>query len=70
MKNCGGGPILAPDHPVLNTPNKIPAEDFKGWSGARTVFSQQMGPTVDAILYPMIPGEKPMDRRVAGRESR
>ncbi|HEX8490101.1 MAG TPA: PIG-L family deacetylase, partial [Chthoniobacterales bacterium] len=23
--------VLAPDHPLMNTPNKITAEDFKGW---------------------------------------
>jgi len=27
--------FLAPDHPVLNTPNKITAADFDGWNEER-----------------------------------
>ena len=30
--------ILAPDHPVLNTPNKITAEDFEGWVQERGLY--------------------------------
>ncbi|MFL6537951.1 MAG: PIG-L family deacetylase [Chthoniobacterales bacterium] len=30
--------ILAPDHPVLNMPNKITADDFKGWVQERGLY--------------------------------
>jgi len=30
--------ILAPDHPLLNTPNKITAADFKGWVQERGLY--------------------------------
>src|SRR4051794_37258489 len=54
--------ILAPDHPVLNTPNKITADDFKGWVQERGLYF----PTKwDANWTPLLscndPGEKPLD---------
>jgi hypothetical protein len=54
--------ILAPDHPVLNTPNKISADDFKGWVQERGLYF----PTKwDAGWTPILscndPGEKPLD---------
>ncbi len=30
--------LLVPDHPVLNTPNKITAADFEGWVQERGVY--------------------------------
>ncbi|WP_206052177.1 PIG-L family deacetylase [Nonlabens xiamenensis] len=30
--------ILAPDHPILNTPNKISQEDFEGWVQERGLY--------------------------------
>ena len=30
--------FLAPNHPVLNTPNKITQEDFKGWTQERGLY--------------------------------
>lgn len=30
--------FLAPEHPVLNTPNKITADDFKGWVQERGLY--------------------------------
>jgi LmbE family N-acetylglucosaminyl deacetylase len=30
--------FLAPDHPVLNTPNKITSEDFEGWVQERGLY--------------------------------
>ena len=30
--------IIAPDHPVVNTPNKITAEDFDGWVQERGLY--------------------------------
>lgn len=54
--------ILAPNHPVLNTPNKITAEDFKGWVQERGLyFPDKWDPRWTAILSSNDPGEKPMD---------
>src|SRR5881275_1515516 len=54
--------VLAPDHPVMNTPNKITAEDFKGWVQERGLyFSNKWDPRWTAILSSNDPGEKPMD---------
>jgi LmbE family N-acetylglucosaminyl deacetylase len=54
--------ILAPDHPVLNKPNKITAEDFKGWVQERGLyFPNKWDPRWTAILSCNDPGEKPMD---------
>ena len=54
--------ILAPDHPVLNRPNKITTEDFKGWVQERGLyFSNKWDPRWTAILSSNDPGEKPMD---------
>jgi len=54
--------ILAPDHPVLNTPNKIAAEDFKGWVQERGLyFPNKWDPRWTAILSSNDPGEKPRD---------
>jgi hypothetical protein len=54
--------ILAPDHPVLNTPNKITAEDFKGWVQERGLyFPNKWDPRWTAILSSNDPGETPMD---------
>jgi hypothetical protein len=54
--------ILVPDHPVLNTPNKITAEDFKGWVQERGLyFPNKWDPRWTAILSSNDPGEKPMD---------
>ena len=35
--------FLAPDHPVLNTPNKITAADFDGWVQERGIYFPQSG---------------------------
>ncbi len=54
--------ILAPDHPVLNRPNKITAQDFKGWVQERGLyFPNKWDPHWIAILSSNDPGEKPMD---------
>jgi hypothetical protein len=54
--------ILAPDHPLLNTPNKITAEDFKGWVQERGLYFPNKW---DAAWTPILscndPGEKPLD---------
>jgi len=54
--------ILAPDHPVLNKPNKITAQDFKGWVQERGLyFPNKWDSRWTAILSSNDPGEKPMD---------
>jgi hypothetical protein len=54
--------ILAPDHPALNNPNKITAEDFKGWVQERGLYFPNKW---DAKWTPLLscndPGEKPLD---------
>ncbi len=54
--------ILAPDHPVLNTPNKITADDFKGWVQERGLyFPTKWDANWTALLSCNDPGEKPLD---------
>lgn len=54
--------ILAPDHPVMNTPNKITAEDFKGWVQERGLyFPNKWDPGWTPIISSNDPGEKPLD---------
>ena len=54
--------ILAPDHPLLNSPNKITAEDFKNWVQERGLYFPNKW---DAAWTPILscndPGEKPLD---------
>ncbi len=53
--------ILAPDHPVMNFPNKITAEDFKGWVQERGLyFPNQWDAAWTPILSCNDPGEKPL----------
>jgi hypothetical protein len=54
--------ILAPDSPVMNVPNKITADDFKGWVQERGLyFPNKWDPHYTAVLSSNDPGEKPMD---------
>ena len=54
--------ILAADHPMLNTPNKITAEDFKGWVQERGLyFSNKWDPAWKPIFSCNDPGEKALD---------
>ncbi len=54
--------MLAPDHPVLNTPNKITARDFEGWVQERGLyFPDKWDPAWVPILSSHDPGEKPLD---------
>jgi len=54
--------ILAPEHPVMNTPNKINAEDFKGWVQERGLyFPDKWDPHWTPILSCNDPGERPHD---------
>jgi hypothetical protein len=52
--------ILKPDHPVLNTPNKITAKDFDGWIQERGLyFPSEWHENFEAILSTHDPGESP-----------
>lgn len=54
--------VLAPDHPMMNTPNKITAEDFKGWVQERGLyFSNKWDPAWKPIFSCNDPGDKPLD---------
>jgi LmbE family N-acetylglucosaminyl deacetylase len=54
--------ILAPGHPLMNTPNKITAEDFKGWIQERGLyFPNKWDPAWTPIVSCNDPGEKPLD---------
>jgi len=51
--------FLKPEHPVLNTPNKITAADFNGWVQERGLyFPSEWDTQYDAILAAQDPGEK------------
>jgi hypothetical protein len=54
--------ILAPDHPLMNTPNKITAADFAGWVQERGLyFPNKWDPGWVPILSSNDPKEKPLD---------
>jgi LmbE family N-acetylglucosaminyl deacetylase len=54
--------ILAPDHPLMNLPNKITAQDFKGWVQERGLyFPNKWDPAWTPILSCNDPGEKPLE---------
>jgi len=53
--------LLAPDHPVLNTPNKITNDDFAGWVQERGIyFPSEWATNFTAILACHDPGEEPL----------
>ena len=53
--------FLAPDHPVLNTPNKITAADFEGWVQERGIyFPNKWDAHFTPILACSDPGEAPL----------
>jgi len=50
--------FLAPDHPLLNFPNKITAEDFEGWIQERGLnFPSQWDERYETVLSCHDPGE-------------
>lgn len=54
--------LLKPDHPVLNTPNKITANDFKGWVQERGLyFPNKWDAAYEAILSMNDRGEPARD---------
>lgn len=57
--------FLLPDHPVLNYPNKISQEDFKGWIQERGIyFAEELSPEYQAPLAFTDPNEKPQNGSV------
>jgi hypothetical protein len=53
--------LLAPEHPVFNTPNKITAADFDGWVQERgAYFADQWDPHFTPLLACHDPGEAPL----------
>ncbi len=54
--------ILKPNHPILNTPNKITAADFEDWVQERGLyFPGEWDENFEAILSSNDPGEDPRD---------
>ena len=54
--------LLAPDHPILNFPNKITKKDFDGWVQERGLyFPNEWDRAWTPILSSNDPGEKPLD---------
>lgn len=50
--------ILAPDHPVLNIPNKITSKDFEGWVQEEDFISQTNGTAIIQQYYLLTIREK------------
>jgi LmbE family N-acetylglucosaminyl deacetylase len=54
--------ILAPNHPLMSTPNKITSKDFDGWVQERGLyFPNKWDPAWTPILSCNDPKEKPLD---------
>lgn len=52
--------FLTPQHPALNTPNKISAQDFEGWIQERSIYhASNWAASFTPILSMADPGEKP-----------
>ena len=54
--------FLLPEHPVLNTPNKITAKDFEGWVQERGLyFPSEWSNEYQAIISSNDPGGPPLN---------
>jgi len=54
--------FLKPQHPVLNTPNKITAHDFEGWVQERGLyFPGSWSPEYEAVISANDPNDPPLD---------
>lgn len=54
--------FLAPEHPLLNTPNKITAKDFEGWEQERGLyFPSKWDPAFTAVISAHDKNETPKD---------
>ncbi len=53
--------FLEPDHPLLNTPNKLGQDDFKDWIQERGLYyPKEWDPQFHALLQSNDPGENPL----------
>jgi len=53
--------FLSPDHPLLNTPNRIAPSDFEGWVQERGLyFGDTWDPAFTPVLQMSDPGERPL----------
>jgi len=53
--------FLEPDHPLLNTPNKLNQDDFKDWIQERGLYyPREWDPPFHALLQSNDPGENPL----------
>ena len=53
--------ILAPDHPALNTPNRITPDDFEDWAQERGLyFPERWDERFTPLLATGDPGETPL----------
>jgi hypothetical protein len=53
--------FINPEHPILNSPNKITQEDFKGWVQERGLYyAGAWDAKYDSVLASHDPGEKPL----------
>ncbi len=53
--------FLEPDHPLLNTPNKMGQDDFKDWIQERGLYyPREWDPQFHALLQTNDPGESPL----------
>lgn len=54
--------ILAPDHPLLNWPNRIGADDWSGWVKERGLyFASSWHPAYEPLVAVSDPGEAPLE---------
>ncbi len=54
--------LLQPNHPIVNTPNKITAADFKGWIQERGLyFADEWAPEYQTIFSSNDPNEQPLN---------
>ncbi|HXT62899.1 MAG TPA: PIG-L family deacetylase [Pyrinomonadaceae bacterium] len=53
--------FIEPDHPLLNTPNKLGQDDFKDWIQERGLYyPKEWDPQFHALLQSNDPGENPL----------
>jgi hypothetical protein len=53
--------FIEPDHPLLNTPNKMGQDDFKDWIQERGLYyPREWDPQFHALLQSNDPGENPL----------
>ncbi|GAA4373851.1 PIG-L family deacetylase [Hymenobacter koreensis] len=57
--------FLKPQHPLLNTPNKITSKDFEGWQQEQGLYyPSEWDPKYQPVISSNDPGEKPKDSAI------